>query len=100
MTINIQCLVAARKPADTIIIRLSQPTKENCQTAAMTTDPVKIPKNNLQEIITEVSYFCYKTDQGHLGRLLVDGAEEDQSVLQTFYYTDVPQISFSYDTWE
>ncbi|MBL6983570.1 MAG: hypothetical protein ISR58_20505, partial [Anaerolineales bacterium] len=76
------------------------PSKENCESLSLGSEPIKIQKNNLQEIIDEVSYFCYQTDQGRLGRIQVNGAEEDPNTLSVFYYTDVPQVSFAYDTWE
>jgi len=74
----------------------SFPTKADCEAYSLKSQPIRVSKSDE----SGENYFCFKTDQGRIGRLQFSGVVEDANDLSFFYNTDIPQISFSYDTWE
>lgn len=74
----------------------SFPSKNDCEGFSLDSQPLRIGKGDE----TGENYYCFRTDQGRLGRLQFSSVEEDADDLSFFYNTDVPQINFGYDTWE
>lgn len=72
----------------------SFPSNADCEAHTLASQALRVGKED-RDI-----YYCFRTDQGRLGRLQFSGVEEDADNLSTFYYTDIPQINFGYDTWE
>jgi hypothetical protein len=74
----------------------SFPTKADCEAHSLDSQPIRVSKT----VESGESYYCFRTDQGRIGRLQFTGVVEDANDLSFFYNTDIPQINFGYDTWE